>query len=199
MDAILPPLPPDELKSTFKTLLASNHIQYPYTDNPRWTCLPRDPRTSKQPEHKTFKFLEEITKAIEESHLLESQEWVTLSITGKVTPVSFRHNTSRPDGFIHFKHPSSTPVEWANIILAMEFKNKYDKNKNTDAMAKVIWSMHHIMRNDARRRHISTDFVTLSERYHELEQNAASKTAPSKRKMVFDGVHIPQLQRRGAA
>ncbi|KDN35957.1 hypothetical protein RSAG8_11168, partial [Rhizoctonia solani AG-8 WAC10335] len=154
MDAILPPLPPDELTSTFKTLLASNHIQYPYTDNPRWTCLPRDPRTSKQPEHKTFKFLEEITKAIEESHLLESQEWVTLSITGKVTPVGFRHNTSRPGGFIHFEHPSSVPVEWANIILAMEFKNKYDKNKNIDAMAKVIWSMHHIMRNDARRRHV---------------------------------------------
>ncbi|CAE6413090.1 unnamed protein product [Rhizoctonia solani] len=154
MDAVLPPLSSDGLEATFEVLIACSHIQSPDTENPRWTCLPRDPRTSTLPEGQTFKFLEQIAEAIEECHVLESQEWVALSVAGNTTPVSFRRDTSRPDGYIYLKRPSSIPVAWADIILSMEVKNKRGEQNKIDDIVKVIWSMHHIMRTDARRTHV---------------------------------------------
>ncbi|KAL5632947.1 hypothetical protein ACGC1H_003441 [Rhizoctonia solani] len=154
MDAVLPPLPAGKLKSTCKRLRAKRHIQSPDTNDPRWTCLPEDPGASTQPEDKAFKFLEEIAKAIQESHAPEIQGQVALSVAGNITPVSFRRDTSRPDGFIHLKHPFLTRIAWADIIMTMEFKKMYDIKNNIDDIAKVIWSMHHIMRTDARRTHV---------------------------------------------
>ncbi|KEP47853.1 kinase domain protein [Rhizoctonia solani 123E] len=150
MNAVLIPIPPKNLKSTFKALRKGNHIQCPEGHDPRWTCLPQDPCDSEQPADQTFKSVEEITKAIQESHAPESQERVALDVTGQVAPVSFRQSTLRPDGFIHFKRPPSTPVEWADIILTMEFSNECTERKNTHAS--LISSMQHIMRTDARRR-----------------------------------------------
>ncbi|CUA76408.1 hypothetical protein RSOLAG22IIIB_12258 [Rhizoctonia solani] len=153
VDAVLPPFSPEGLETATKTLTAVGHIENPETNNPRWRCLLQDLRDSEGPEDQRFKFFEIIARAIEESHALEGKEWVALNITGQVTPVGFRYNTSRPDGFIYFKRESSTnPVEWSDIIMPMEFKNKYEGGKMIDDYAKLIWSMHHIMRTDPRRR-----------------------------------------------
>ncbi|CAE6522655.1 unnamed protein product [Rhizoctonia solani] len=154
MDSVLPLLPLEGFEITCSTLVAAGHIKSSSTSNPRWACLPQDPCTSKPAEEETFKFLEDIAEAIINSHTLESQEHVALSITGRVVPLSFRFNTSRPDGFMYFKYVNSDKVRWADIVMPMEFKNKYEGKKKLDDYAKVMWSMHHIMRTDARRKFV---------------------------------------------
>ncbi|CUA75235.1 Ras GTPase-activating-like protein IQGAP1 [Mus musculus] [Rhizoctonia solani] len=153
VDAVLPSLSSEGLETATKTLTAVGHIENPETNNPRWRCLPQDPRDSEGLEDQRFRFFEVIARAIEESHAPEGKEWVALNITGQVTPVGFRYNTSRPDGFMYFKRESSTdPVGWSDIIMPMEFKSKDEEGKMIDDYAKLVWSMHHIMRTDPRRR-----------------------------------------------
>ncbi|EUC55996.1 kinase domain protein, putative [Rhizoctonia solani AG-3 Rhs1AP] len=154
MHAVLPPLPAKTLKSTCRKLRTEHHIQSPDTNDPRWTCLPQDPCTSIQPVDQTFKFLEEIAKVVQECHAPQFQGQFALGVVGNITPVSHRHDTSRPDGFIHFKRDSLVRIPWADIMMTMEFKKIYNIKNNMDDMVKVIWSMHHIMRTDARRTHV---------------------------------------------
>ncbi|KEP45253.1 putative kinase domain protein [Rhizoctonia solani 123E] len=150
MHAVLPPLPAETLKSTCRKLRTEHHIQSPDTNDPRWACLPQDPCASKRSEDQTFKFLEKIAEVIQP----QVPGKFTLSVVGNITPVSHRHDTSRPDGFIHLNRDSLVRIPWADIMMTMEFKKIYDIKNNMDDIAKVIWSMHHIMRTDARRTHV---------------------------------------------
>ncbi|KDN43067.1 hypothetical protein RSAG8_06390, partial [Rhizoctonia solani AG-8 WAC10335] len=117
--------------------------------------LAKDPKASGKHGTKAFKFLETVTEAINESRSNTPKLKLQLRVTGKTTPLSHRCNTSRPDGYFHMNTVNlSSTVNWGDIVMPMEFKNADNEENKIDDYAKVMWSMHHVMRMDARRRYV---------------------------------------------
>ncbi|KAG8728726.1 hypothetical protein FRC11_010327, partial [Ceratobasidium sp. 423] len=155
MDGVLHALSLEELKSTYDRLILDGHIEGSDTDNPKWSCLPKIPSLRDEKEDVTFKFLGVIAQAIRASHPGVAKLRVELEVAGRINPVGPHHNTSRPDGYFRvIGDPLRAPVHWADMIMPMEFKNKCTTGTQADDFAKVMWSMHHIMRNDPRRRYV---------------------------------------------
>ncbi|CAE6442920.1 unnamed protein product [Rhizoctonia solani] len=156
MIGVLRNFPSEQMDSVYQALIDGGHMVDTHTNNPRWRCLPLNPSKAKKPEGEVFRFFEEIARVIIASHGTESRRNVVLKVTGHMTPLGHRHNTSRPDGFFHFKREGSLSeqVQWADIIMPMEFKNRNIYENRVDDYAKMMWSMHHVMRNDARRRYV---------------------------------------------
>ncbi|KAG8689022.1 hypothetical protein FRC11_004280 [Ceratobasidium sp. 423] len=155
MNGVLHSLSLEELKSTYDKLILGGHIEGSDTDNPKWSCLPKIPSLCDEKEDVTFKFLEVIAQAVRASHSGVAKLRVELEVAGRTNPVGPRHNTSRPDGYFHIiEDPPRETVHWADVIMPMGFKNKCTTGTQADDFAKVMWSMHHIMRNDPRRRYV---------------------------------------------
>ncbi|CAE6408544.1 unnamed protein product [Rhizoctonia solani] len=160
MDAVLPSLPPETLNGICNALETAGHIKDPDTPNSRWRCLPLDPCVNTKPETEKFRFLDNVSQAIIESyhsfHHMEPTLTTRLQVTGQITPLGNRRNTSRPDGYFQviIEDPGPRQSNWADIVMPMEFKNVHNRQNQIDDFGKVMWSMHHIMRNDARRRYV---------------------------------------------
>ncbi|CAE6532644.1 unnamed protein product [Rhizoctonia solani] len=154
MDGVLPAISPEVLDATYATI-ERYHLENVGSGDPRWGCLPVNPSASLEKEDVTFKFLENVASAIIASNLGGAELHIELKAAGQINPVGPRHNKSRPDGYFHIIEGSTQgTVRWADIIMPMEFKNEYSTKNQGDDFAKVMWSMHHIMRNDPRRRYV---------------------------------------------
>ncbi|KAF7428941.1 hypothetical protein PC9H_008178 [Pleurotus ostreatus] len=135
-----------------------------------------DPKNSGRPENHTFTHIHNFTKAIiraGEDHTRQ-KSCMTLGHSPNSTPSSERENSSRPDGFgrsamaqnvdevaetnlaqhddevTETEFPKPLP-SWSGIILAKEDKKAEKESDALDNFAKVMWSGHHILRNDPRR------------------------------------------------
>ncbi|CAE6534567.1 unnamed protein product [Rhizoctonia solani] len=150
---VLRDVPTKKLNKVCDKLSGAGCIIRADSDHPRWNCFPLSPRAAKKPEARVFQSLEAIAKDIIK-HSGISQPIVHLKVAGEITPLSNRRNTSRPDGFFRMGSVESEPVRWADIIMPMEFKNESSRTNQTDDFEKVLWSMHHIMRNDPRRKYV---------------------------------------------
>ncbi|CUA75303.1 Nucleoporin NUP133 [Rhizoctonia solani] len=157
-DAVLRVISSGELDSIYNEPLSNGSIELT-KDGPRWKCLPVDPVAAKGVEYDIFKFLGTIFDT--------RPAWSSVHL-------------SRPDGFIYLnkKPPQKQPNEktkkeeqgqeqeqergeavtsenkWTNIVLPMEFKNQSNRDNEVDDNARLVWSMNHIMRTDARRRFV---------------------------------------------
>ncbi|KAG8703733.1 hypothetical protein FRC11_010480 [Ceratobasidium sp. 423] len=153
MHAVLHDIPDSELERVCDKLLKAGCFTDVDSDNPRWRCLPLSPRIALKSEAVVFESLEKIAKDIAKYSGI-SRPIAHLRVAGQLTPLSDRRNTSRPDGFFHLGSVGPQRPNWANIVMPMEFKNMSSDASQTDDFEKVLWSMHHIMRNDPRRRYV---------------------------------------------
>ncbi|KDN33534.1 hypothetical protein RSAG8_13375, partial [Rhizoctonia solani AG-8 WAC10335] len=153
MNAVLHAVPPDQLNSVYNKLISEGHIT-DADENPRWECLLQNPSTMRGKETEAFKFIEEIVRIV--SVACSKKSGLNCLVGGDSAPSSPRDNSSRPDGFLYSGTQKSraNKVEWCHITLPMEFKKMGGKGKQADDHEKVMWSMHHIMRNDPRRRFV---------------------------------------------
>ncbi|CAE6457318.1 unnamed protein product [Rhizoctonia solani] len=153
MNAVLIDIPLDQLNSVCDKLISDGHIIY-INKNPKWRCLPRNPSTVKKPETEVFKFIVIIINLIDAS--CSEQSDVNCLADGDRGPTSFRHDRSRPDGFFYLgeQQKRSNLVMWLYVFFTLEFKKAGGKDNQIDNRAKMMWSLHHMMRNDARRRFV---------------------------------------------
>ncbi|KAG8216283.1 NADP-dependent oxidoreductase domain-containing protein [Butyriboletus roseoflavus] len=75
---------------------------------------------------------------------------VAFAANSSATPLSERRNTSRPDA--HIIYPAKNETHWFDIAIPFEFKKTKDCSAKRDNEQKLIWSLHHIMREDPLRR-----------------------------------------------
>ncbi|CAE6537157.1 unnamed protein product [Rhizoctonia solani] len=138
-------------------ILISNRSIKNWNRNPRWKWLRRDPKNVQPHENIVFNCFGEIWEAVRAVAPPELKgSCMNCMIDGNGTPFSSRNNQSRPDGFLYEGQKQNAPnqVGWAAIVQSMEFKKRRDKSAKIDDYAKATWSMHHVMRNDARRRFV---------------------------------------------
>ncbi|CUA74096.1 Lon protease [Rhizoctonia solani] len=153
LDAAVPISAPKTLKKFCDKVISIGLITNP-DSNPRWSSLPRDPNVSRENEVVTFEFFEEIFTTLRD--ICPGEPNVHCLMDGDRAPRSFRHNTSRPDGFLYLgkEQKRASDVRWLDVILPMEVKKVDNKENRIDDGVKVAWSMQHLMRIDARRRFV---------------------------------------------
>ncbi|KAJ1303672.1 hypothetical protein OPQ81_008099 [Rhizoctonia solani] len=143
MDAVLPDVPTEDLNLAYRALVSEGEIE-DHDNNPRWRCLPKDPGVAGKPEIKSFKFLEKVVEAADRSLLIDFNLIAKLRVTGQATPLGNRRNTSRPDGFFQLENEKPGVVDWANIIIPIEFKNVYSEQNQIDdwkCLVRIILSV----------------------------------------------------------
>ncbi|QRW10339.1 kinase domain protein [Ceratobasidium sp. AG-Ba] len=122
----------------------------------RWWSAPEPSQQRKLKGTEAFGFLSEVFDRV--ISLSEPRpSLLKCTIAGNTTPLSQRNNTSRPDGYVRLAVKSFLDAKtdsWADIVMPMEFKKSSDKQSEGDDFAKIVWSMHHTMRNDPRRRFV---------------------------------------------
>ncbi|KAG1884235.1 hypothetical protein F4604DRAFT_1952371 [Suillus subluteus] len=107
-------------------------------------------RPAKMSEEMTFKPLEEIISGILEQ---VPNCGVSYLSNPNQTPISERHNTSQPDGYLVRPSNQTRPrMHWFDIAVPFEFKKEQDAKAIRDNEHKIIWSLHNIMREDPCRR-----------------------------------------------
>ncbi|EED77915.1 predicted protein [Postia placenta Mad-698-R] len=135
-----------------------NKLHEKHIKGNRWVAFLKDPKDADGSENVCFKSLETVAAAIAE---------VASTMTGKKQLLKFvqnpndapesstRTSKSRPDGFFIRNSGPEGKFRWMDIALSAEYK-KVENAKTKDDLwqdvRKVIWSMHHCMREDARRR-----------------------------------------------
>ncbi|KAK1230855.1 hypothetical protein PQX77_006040 [Marasmius sp. AFHP31] len=108
----------------------------------------KSPSMKKSAEAGAFEKLCSFIKAITElAAKLNGTHWVDHSskqehISGEVP------NTSRPDSFLHLIPRLLDDLGWEQISVTGELKKRKSELDVLDNWAKVLWGMHHIMRND---------------------------------------------------
>ncbi|KAJ8697208.1 hypothetical protein PTI98_007006 [Pleurotus ostreatus] len=156
---VTPAVPDALLHAVLETLKERGSI----TNNWRmWGFAKKDPKQSRRPENDTFTHVHEFTEAIiraGEGHTGQ-ESCMTIGHSPNSTPSSERgDNPSRPDGFgcsTIAQHDNEVtqlpqrPPSWSGIILAKEDKKAEKESDALDNFAKVMWSGHHILRNDPR-------------------------------------------------
>ncbi|KAG1880979.1 hypothetical protein F4604DRAFT_1619960 [Suillus subluteus] len=107
-------------------------------------------RPAKMSEETTFKPLEGIISGILEQ---VPSCGVSYLSNPNQTPLSERHNTFRPDGYLLRASDQTAPrMPWFDIAVPFEFKKERDAKALRDNEHKIIWSIHNIMREDPCRR-----------------------------------------------
>ncbi|KDN43066.1 hypothetical protein RSAG8_06389, partial [Rhizoctonia solani AG-8 WAC10335] len=155
MDAVLHAVPPDKLDSVCERLISNGAIQGS-DRNPRWKCVPQHSRTAQPDELGFFKAVKKIILAVTNSH---SNGWVSdvkFKISQESILLDSRHDSSCPDGFFYLgnRRRGSSNASWTNILMPVECNNADNEWDRIENHAKVIWSMHHVMCNDPRRRFV---------------------------------------------
>ncbi|CAE7082260.1 unnamed protein product [Rhizoctonia solani] len=158
MDAVLYPVSPHRLARVCKKLASNGYIKGP-VQKLRWRCLPKHPSAA-QNKAQVERFLEDVVDAV--ANLSTAKLHINVLADGSSTPTDSRDKNSRPDAFFYLgkRQSSARDVRWADIVMPTEFGNSYAAEKEynmeneTDHYDKVMWSMYHVMRNDARRRFV---------------------------------------------
>ncbi|EKM53007.1 uncharacterized protein PHACADRAFT_124468 [Phanerochaete carnosa HHB-10118-sp] len=167
--AYLPPLDPDiDLDAVLQYLGDNGHITYNQLDAFR-RVLPATRRKAADDmfadPHKTedvvFAQLEPLAEAVTaavKSVSANSNREPTVRFKCRLTSPpksSDRSNTSKPDAYgIRSEAPRNGRAEWVDIAVPGEFKTAEGESKTHDNRVKVLWSLNHIMREDARRRFV---------------------------------------------
>ncbi|KAF9802212.1 hypothetical protein IEO21_09942 [Rhodonia placenta] len=132
-----------------------NKLHEKHIEGNRWMAFRKDPKNADGSENVCFKSLETVAAAIAE---------VASTMTGKKQLLEFvqnpndapesstRTSKSRPDGFFIRNSGPEGKFRWMDIALSAEYKKVENAKTKDDDVRKVIWSMHHCMREDARRR-----------------------------------------------
>ncbi|KAF8877519.1 hypothetical protein BD779DRAFT_1650263 [Infundibulicybe gibba] len=116
-----------------------------------WSAFPATHGASKLEGNEIFQSFRQVVEAIRKA-TRDSNINSYLS-QPNTTPFSERNNMSRPDGFFVLGNVAgATRPSWPDIIGSTEFELKRDEDACRDNNNKITWSMHHIMREDARRR-----------------------------------------------
>ncbi|KAH0825895.1 hypothetical protein J3R83DRAFT_7707, partial [Lanmaoa asiatica] len=116
----------------------------------QWTRFSVTPGESGDKEDTVFKPLVNIVSKIFEQ---VSSCKLTYQAVPSVTLLSARGNTSRPDAYISYKRDgASSKTHWWDIAIPFEFKKKNNLDAKQDNEAKIIWSLHNMMREDPCRR-----------------------------------------------
>ncbi|KDQ61422.1 hypothetical protein JAAARDRAFT_54793 [Jaapia argillacea MUCL 33604] len=156
-DHILPPSHVDA--SSVKKLIAEKHII-----GGRWSAFPFNPATIIGTEQAVFKRLENVVQAIVSCCDGGQRAGFQYVDNPDRVPYLERTNLTRPDAYFELDPIASTVRSgsssesrlsaWYNIGVAGECKtaNTDNNSLDDDVTAKVIWSMHHIMRSDPCRR-----------------------------------------------
>ncbi|KAI0943401.1 hypothetical protein AcW1_002572 [Taiwanofungus camphoratus] len=151
LNNILPPLPEGvDVDEVIAKLKKQGHI----TRSNRWRAFKVDPRRSRLTEDKAFDPLKEISNAIAKAtaKLTRADNALELQNNPNVIPSSYtRSSKTRPDGCLILRRRGDA-IRWADIGLSCEYKKLTSKKEEYDNVSKVIWSMHHCMRDDPRRR-----------------------------------------------
>ncbi|KAI0943406.1 hypothetical protein AcW1_002575 [Taiwanofungus camphoratus] len=151
LNNILPPLPEGvDVDEVITKLKKQGHI----TRSNRWRAFKVDPRHSRLMEDKAFDPLKEISNAIVKAtaKLTGADNVLDLQNNPNVIPSSYtRSSKTRPDGCLILRRRGDV-IRWADIGLSCEYKKLTSKKEEYDNVSKVIWSMHHCMRDDPRRR-----------------------------------------------
>ncbi|KAF8576696.1 hypothetical protein K439DRAFT_1397185 [Ramaria rubella] len=138
-------------------------IQERHSADGRWTCWPKDPVHTSGTEDAVFETLPQLFASIVECCKVAAPTPTTRLINNpKKASGSTRSNTSRPDGYFlrdptMFAAEQGNPDEhtgdyWEDIAVPCEYKKTSQTQDCRDNERKVIWSMHHILRNDPCRR-----------------------------------------------
>ncbi|CEL60446.1 hypothetical protein RSOLAG1IB_09652 [Rhizoctonia solani AG-1 IB] len=157
IDTVLAPIPEELMTNVCEELVSAGCIDTSDVNNPKWRCMTQNPSTSARQEGEAFEFLQTITEDIahhSQSQIPPSNLHRRLRIAGNVTPLGARRNTSRPDGYFYLGDSALNTAQWNDIVMPMEFKKKRTSQNQIDDFVKVMWSMHHIMRNDPCRRFV---------------------------------------------
>ncbi|EED78584.1 predicted protein [Postia placenta Mad-698-R] len=151
---LLPPLPVGvNINQLVNNLRARKYIK-----GKRWAAFRKDPKNARGKENVCFKSLETVAAAIEKVAAKMAGEEPLLKFVQNPdgAPRSkTRTSKSRPDGFFIRNSGPKGRVRWMDIALSAEYKkveNVTTKDDLWQDVRKVIWSMHHCMREDARRR-----------------------------------------------
>ncbi|KAI0924857.1 hypothetical protein AcV7_007226 [Taiwanofungus camphoratus] len=150
LDNIFPPLRPEfDLDRVIQTLKDQNNI----SQSGRWRSFPVNPAASWSNENVTFKPLEDMVRQIAMAGGLGGNgRLLDFENNPNHTPKSeLRDSTSRPDGYL-ILHDKQDGVHWTDIALCAEYKKRKSIDDRNDNVRKIVWGMHHCMRNDPRRR-----------------------------------------------
>lgn len=121
-----------------------------------------------------------IAKRVCSARLSSTADVIDLKMTGSSTRYNKRENTSRPDGYYCMRERQGSQVDWDSIAVPIEVKKRstqggvhdvymsyHDHQSRTlhyrdlQNLGKILWSMHQIMRSDARR--LSTMGITIED------------------------------------
>ncbi|KAI0916615.1 hypothetical protein AcW1_010385 [Taiwanofungus camphoratus] len=150
LDNIFPPLRPEfDLDRVIQTLKDQNDI----LQSGRWRSFPVNPAASWSNENVTFKPLEDMVRQIAMAGGLGGNgRLLDFENNPNHTPKSeLRDSTSRPDGYLILRDKQDG-VHWTDIALCAEYKKGKSINDRNDNVRKIVWGMHHCMRDDPRRR-----------------------------------------------
>ncbi|KAL0570038.1 hypothetical protein V5O48_011924 [Marasmius crinis-equi] len=98
-----------------------------------------------------------------------------------------KRNSSRPDSFLYLAPQLMENLGWEQLLCSGEFKKREDYDTRLDNWAKVLWGMHHIMRNDPCR--LFTFGYTMENTGARLWYHARSSVFVSE---LFDWVKNPE-------
>ncbi|CCM03682.1 uncharacterized protein FIBRA_05826 [Fibroporia radiculosa] len=126
----------------------------------RWADFVISPREFSKREDPTSNPLDNLIKAIGDAAANEDPSFdlnFVFENSPYVSPASDHWNsTSRPDGYFRVRDPErerkQTAPHWKDIALSAEYKRYTLEETRDDVVGKVIWGMHHSMREDPRRR-----------------------------------------------
>ncbi|KAI6038241.1 hypothetical protein EDC04DRAFT_3113831 [Pisolithus marmoratus] len=115
----------------------------------QWVGFAKEPKDSEKSEDMTFRPLSNIFDAVvrEASKVANTKTKLRFVSRPSESPLSERSNATRPDAYLLL-------VEKKSIDAQLNKKN-HAKNSNPDSwndIAKIVWSLHHIMRSDPCRR-----------------------------------------------
>ncbi|KAI0924108.1 hypothetical protein AcV5_010537 [Taiwanofungus camphoratus] len=150
LDNIFPPLRPEfDLDRVIQTLKDQNDI----LQSGRWRSFPVNPAASWSNENVTFKPLEDMVRQIAMAGGLGGNgRLLDFENNPNHTPKSeLRDSTSRPDGYLILRDKQDG-VHWTDIALCAEYKKRKSIDDRNDNVRKIVWGMHHCMRDDPRRR-----------------------------------------------
>ncbi|EUC53493.1 kinase domain protein, partial [Rhizoctonia solani AG-3 Rhs1AP] len=153
VDAILTTVPPDKLDSVCERLISSGAIQNPDKKKPRWKSLQHSLQSDKPG---VFSVIETIVLAVNDSPSKKFASDLKLKVAQESMPLDSRHDSSPPDGFFYPKQcqQRSSKVSWTDVVMPMECHSTGEELDKIRDYAKIMWSMHRVMSNDARRRFV---------------------------------------------
>ncbi|KIJ06645.1 hypothetical protein PAXINDRAFT_121498 [Paxillus involutus ATCC 200175] len=191
-------LPRSNLKTTPASIHSALAEENVHIQDGRWVAFTKNPSETSLKEDLVFEGLQRVFGAIigKAQDTDQRRPTVTLVNSPTATPQSARNNTSRPDAYLlmnqnnkkSFPSPSGdTRDSWDDIAVSFEFKKQNSESKRIDNDQKLIWSLHHTMRNDPCRRF--TFGVTIEDTKVRLWFTCRSVTMVSE---AFDFVTDPE-------